>query len=122
MELNRFNNVIILLVGLFFLFFAYLQINDPDSLIWIIAYLIPAALSFSTLTNYRSKYFQYMSPIYLIIAIYLYFNNSETAVMYIFDETTNEALGLALCSIWIFVLPWLNKKISIEKMGKILER
>ena len=116
MELNRFNNVIILLVGLFFLFFAYLQINDPDSLIWIIAYLIPAALSFSTLTNYRSKYFQYMSPIYLIIAIYLYFNNSETAVMHIFDETTNESLGLVLCSIWIFILPWLNKNTSIEKV------
>ena len=118
MELNKFNNGIILLVGLFFLFFAYLQINDPDSLIWIIAYLIPAALSFSTLTNYRIKYFQYMSPIYLIIAIYLYLNNSETAVIHnIFDETTNEALGLALCSIWIFVLPCLNNKISIEKRG-----
>ena len=109
MELNRLNNAIILLVGLLFLFFAYLQINDSDSLIWIIAYFIPAVLSFSSLINYRSEYFQYMSPIYLIIAIYLYFNNSETAVMYIFDETTNEALGLALCSIWIFVLPWLNK-------------
>ena len=108
MELNKFNNVIILLVGLFFLFFAYLQINDPDSLIWIIAYLIPAALSFSTLTNYRSKYFQYMSPIYLIIAIYLYFNNSDTAVMYIFDETTNESLGLVLCSIWILILPMIR--------------
>ena len=116
MELNRFNNVIILLVGLFFLFFSYLQINDPDSLIWIIAYFIPAALSFSALTNYRRKYFQYMSHIYLIIAIYLYLNNSETAVIHILDETTNEALGLALCSIWIFVLPWLNKKTSIEKV------
>ena len=116
MMLNRVNNVIILLVGLFFLFFSYLQINDPDSLIWIIAYLIPAALSFLALTNIRSKYFQYMSPIYLIIAIYLYYNNSETAVMHIFDETTNEALGLTLCSIWIFVLPWLNKKINIDKV------
>ena len=73
------------------------------------AYLLPAVLSFVALSNYISKYFQYLSPIYLIIAIYLYFNNSETAVMHIFDETTNEALGLALCSIWIFVLPWLKK-------------
>ena len=114
MELNRLNNTIILLVGLLFLFFTYLQINDPDSLIWIIAYFIPAALSFSALTNYRSKYFQYMSPIYLIIAISLYFINSETTVMHIFDETTNESLGLVLCSIWIFILPWLNKKTSIK--------
>ena len=110
MELNRFKNVIILLVGLFFLFFSYLQINDPDSLIWIMAYLLPAVLSFVALSNYISKYFQYLSPIYLIIAIYLYFNNSDTAVMYIFDETTNESLGLVLCSIWILILPWLNKK------------
>ena len=44
------------------------------------------------------------------------FNNSETVVMYKFDETTNESLGLVLCSIWIFILPWLNKKISIEKV------
>jgi len=116
LKLNRLNNVIILFGGLLFLFFAYLQINDQDSLIWIIAYFIPAALSFSALTNYRSKYFQYLSPIYLIIAIYLYFNNSETAVMHIFDETTNESLGLVLCSIWIFILPWLNKKTSIEKV------
>ena len=115
MMLNRVNNVIILLVGLFFLFFSYLQINDPDSLIWIIAYLIPSALSFSILTNYRSKYFQYMSPIYLIIAIILYFNNSESNVMHIFDETTNESLGLVLCSLWLFILPWLNMKISAEE-------
>ena len=110
MELNRLNHVIILLVGLLFLFFAYLQINDPDSFIWIIAYLIPAAISFSTLTNYRSKYFQYISPIYLIIAINLNLNNSETAVMHRFDETTNESLGLVLCFIWVFILPWVTKK------------
>ena len=28
--------------------------------------------------------------------------------MYIFDETTNESMGLILCSIWIFILPWLK--------------
>ena len=55
-----------------------------------------------------------MSPIYLIIAIYLYLNNSITTVMYIFDETANESLGMVLCSIWIFILPWLNKKTSIK--------
>ena len=116
MTLNRLKIVIILLVGLFFLFFAFLQINDPDSLIWIIAYLIPTSLSFSTLTKYRSKYIRYISPIYLIVAIYLYLYNSETTIMHVFDETTNESLGLVLCSIWIFILPWLNKKTSIEKV------
>ena len=106
--LNQFNYIITLLVGLLFLFFAYLQINDPDSLIWIMAYLIPAVLSFLALTDYRSKYFQYISPIYLIIAIYLYVNNSDTTIMYIFNETTNETLGMVLCSVWIFILPRLS--------------
>ena len=112
----KINNYILTLVGLLFLFFALLQINDPDSLIWIIAYLTPAALSFSTLTNYRSKYIRYISPIYLIVAIYMYLYNSETTVMHVFDEITNESLGLVLCSIWIFILPWLNKKTTIEKV------
>ena len=108
MALNRLKIIIILLLGLFFLFCAYLQINDPDSLIWIMAYLIPAVLSFLELSDYRSKHFQYISPIYLIIAIYLYLNNSDTTVMYIFNETTNESLGLVLCSIWILILPMIR--------------
>ena len=119
MALNKLKIVIILFVDLFFLFFAYLQINDPDSLIWIIAYLIPAALSFSTLTNYRSKYIRYISPIYLIVAIYLYLYNSETTVMHVFDETTNESLGLVLCSIWILILPWLSKKEVVEQGERV---
>ena len=101
-------------MGFLFLFFAFLQINDRDSLIWTIAYLIPAALSFLSLTNYRNKHFQYISPIYLIIALYLYFNNAETAIMHIFDEATNESLGLVLCSIWIFILHLLNNHLIKE--------
>ena len=119
MALNRLKIIIKLLVGLFFLFCAYLQINDPDSLIWIITYLIPTALSFSILANYRSKYIRYISPIYLIVAIYLYLYNSETTVMHVFDETTNESLGLILCSIWILILPWLSKKEIVEEGERV---
>ena len=111
MVLNRLNNLIILLIGLLFLFFAYLQINDQDSLIWIIAYLIPSMLSFLTLINFRSHYLKYISLIYLLTAIYLYCNNSDTEVMYLFNETTNEYLGLALCSAWILILSRLNKQL-----------
>ena len=107
-------SIIIFLAGLLFLFFSYLQINDPDSTLWIIAYLLPAMLSFSYLLNYRSKYLQYLSPLYLIISFYLYFNNSESKVMYIFNEITNESLGLILCSIWIFILPLLDNQLIKE--------
>ena len=104
-------SIIIFLFGLLFLFFSYLQINDPDSILWIIAYLLPAILSFLYLLNFRCKYFQYLSPLYFIIAFYLYFNNSEAKVMYIFSENTNESLGLVLCSIWIFILPLLDNQL-----------
>ena len=102
--------IALFIVGCVFLFFSYLQINDPDSFLWIFAYLIPAILTFLSILNYRSKYFQYLSPLYLIIAFYLYFNNSQSKVMYIFSEITNESLGLLLCSVWIFILPLLDNQ------------
>ena len=104
--------MIILLAGLLFLFFSYLQINDPDSSLWIIAYLIPSILSFSSILNCRNRYSYYLSPAYFIIAIYLHFNNSETKVMHIFNEITNESLGLILCSIWILILPLLSNQFK----------
>ena len=85
------------------------------------AYLIPAVLSFLALTDYRNKYFQYISPIYLIIAIYLYLNNSDTTIMYIFNETTNEKLGMVLCSVWIFILPRLsNQSLPSRQVNKTI--
>ena len=101
----NFKYIIILAVGLLFTVFTGLQINDPDPFIWITAYSIPALLSFSFLLGYSSNYFQLMSPIYLIISIYLYYNKTDTELMYIFDETTNEVLGLILCAAWMFILP-----------------
>ena len=101
---------LLIFIGFLFLLFSFLQINDPDASLWMIAYLIPAALTFLSIINHRNKYFQYISPVYLIIAIYLFLNNSNSTIMYIFDETTNESMGLILCSIWIFILPWLKIK------------
>ena len=115
---NVKNKTILLIGGIIFLLFSYLQINDSYSFLWIIAYLIPAMLSFALIFNNWSKYFQYLSPVYLIIAINLYFNNSDVKIMHIFSESTNEILGLILCSIWIFILPLLiknNNKLYYER-------
>ena len=114
---NKLLLFVLVLVGCVFLFFSYLQINDPDSFFWIFAYLIPAILTFLSILNYGSKFLLFLSPVYFIISIYLYFNNGETKVLYIFSEATNESLGLILCSIWIFILPWLNNKMSLEKVN-----
>ena len=93
------------MVGLLFTVFAVLQLNDPDSFIWITAYSLPALLSFLFLTGYSNRYFKWMLPAYLLIAFYLFLHNKDIEVMYIFDETTNEVLGLILCAAWMFILP-----------------
>ena len=46
-------------------------------------------------------------------------NNSNTTIMHIFDETINESAGLALCSLWIFILPWLNNQAIVEEWEKV---
>ena len=107
--MDNFNNIIILAVGILCAMFAGLQINDPDPFIWITAYSVPAILSFLLFMGYSSKYFQLMVPVYLIISFYLYYNKTDSEVMYIFDETTNEVLGLILCAAWMFILPLLKK-------------
>ena len=101
-------NIIILSVGLLFTLFAGLQINDPDPSIWIITYSTPALLSFLFLMGYSNRYFQCIIIAYLLFAFYLFPYNKDTEVMHIFNETTNEALGLILCATWIFILPRLK--------------
>ena len=107
--MDNFNNIIILAVGILCAMFAGLQINDPDPFIWITAYSVPAILSFLLFMGYSSKYFQLMVPVYLIISFYLYYNKTDSEVMYIFDETTNEVLGLIFCAAWMFIFPLFKK-------------
>ena len=103
--MDNFNNIIILAVGLLCTVFAVLQLNDPDPFIWITAYSLPALLSFLFLMGYSNRYFQWIILAYLLFAFYLILHNKDTEVMHIFDETTNEWLGLILCAAWMFILP-----------------
>ncbi len=96
--------IIIILIGFIFIFFSYLQLNDSDSIIWVIAYLIPAIINFSILTKFKFKNYILFSIIYLILSIYIFISNHEDlTVMYLFNEKTNESLGLMICSIWFFI-------------------
>ena len=95
---------LVLIMGFLFLFFAYLQLNDNDSLLWVVVYLIPSILSFLSFKNHNYKFNSHLSLVYLLFALIIFFTNSETTIMHIFDEKTNESLGLTLCSLWIFML------------------
>ena len=106
----NFKNIIILTVGLLFMVFAGLQINDPDPFIWIVTYSIPALLSFLFVMGYSNRWFLWILPAYLFFSFYLSLHNKDTEIMHIFDETTNEALGLILGVAWIFILPRLKNQ------------
>ena len=102
--MDNIKNIITLVVGLLFMVLSGLQINDPDPLIWIIIYSVPALLSFLFLMGKSKRYFYWILPAYLFFAFYLFLHNKDTDVMHIFDETTNEAFGLILCAAWMFIL------------------
>ena len=93
--------ITILVVSLVFIFFGYLQSNDPDALLWIFIYCLPAIISILYLLNYSNVKFAYIGIFYIFYAVYIYIYNFETNVMHIFDEKTNESLGLIITGIWI---------------------
>ena len=105
-------SILIFFVGILFLVFSMLQINDPDSYFWVLIYLIPSLCSFIYISINNKKYIKYskyLGVIYLVFAVYLYFFNNDTIVMHIFSETINEVLGLILCAFWLISLNQLSK-------------
>ena len=68
----NFKNIIIITVGLLFMVFAGLQINDPDPFIWIVTYSIPALLSFLFHNKYRDENFQIIKFLKVEILILRY--------------------------------------------------
>ena len=107
------NRLIPILFVLIFLLFSILQINDPDPFFWVTIYLIPAVLTIMMIFNKMIYRMNFLGFIYLIASINIYIDNHfNSAVMYIFSETTNELIGLAICGIWIFILPSFSKKVN----------
>jgi len=53
--MQTFFKILSLAFVLLFLFFAAVQYNDPDWIVWIYAYLVPAYISFSAFRNSFNK-------------------------------------------------------------------
>jgi len=102
-------------LGIMFLAFASLQYNDPDPLIWYLAYGVIALVSFA--------YVKYSLPnwvlvglivIYVVIGIML-FPGDFNGITGIMDddhpeiELARESLGLGICSMAFLYFLWLNK-------------
>ena len=81
-------------LGILFLLFGAVQLNDPDPLIWVLAYIIPAIASF-TLTHVKlNKYiFLAIGLFYLVAAISLF---PPSLRDWISAEDTSQSFGMTL--------------------------
>ena len=93
---------IVLIVGIIiFVLFAAVQLNDPDPIVWVAAYLAAAAVAVPPLRGRHTILPLLLLPIYLI-----WFATLADAIgaNWIEIEDAREAFGLLLCAIWMIVL------------------
>lgn len=94
---------------LIFILSAAVQINDPDPIVWIAAYLIPAYLCFYKLNKQgNSLQFFLMGLLYLIWAVNQFppewegvnFENMRMKTINV--ELGRESLGLGMCALGVW--------------------
>jgi hypothetical protein len=99
-----------LLFFVIYIFFAFLQLNDPDPVWWVTLYLIPAYVSFRTFKNkYSFELLRVLSIFYAAYAInsilYItayegfFLNGQGWSMKTANQELAREASGLFICVI-----------------------
>ena len=94
-----------IIISFLFLYFSYLQVNDPDYIIWIFVYLLTSLSTFYSIFQKNNRHLRYLSVFYFLYSLVLIIKIPDDKVtMYIFSEKINEVAGLIICSIWIYYL------------------
>lgn len=106
------------LFALLFLAFAFVQVNDPDPISWIIIYGNMAVLSVLAMFRMKFSYWQIITVIiYLVYAAFLspgawqWWNSADRSLLFddiakmqnIYIEETREFLGLIVCLIVLLI-------------------
>jgi hypothetical protein len=109
--------IINFLLALMFLAFAFVQVNDPDPLIWILIYGNMAVLCILAMFRMRFKIWLVASGVfYLIYASFLFpgalewFQSPDKSLLFddlakmqnLYIEETREFLGLVICMVVLF--------------------
>lgn len=104
--------IINIILALLFLSFAFVQINDPDPLIWILIYLNMVAICVMAFLKRDYKlWIGITGALYFIYAIFLFpgalewFRSPDKALLFddlakmqnLYIEETREFLGLVIC-------------------------
>ena len=91
-------------MGLFFVMCAGLQYNDPDPGLWMLAYLIPAALSFGAAQGRpRQRMAGVAAAVYLVWAVWWDPGSGPEQMPH---EAGKEEAGLAIAAGWMALLAW----------------
>ncbi len=110
----NFRKVYLIFLIIVFILFALVQINDPDPVLWILIYLIPAFLVYKKLSNSDDNfYYLVIGFIFLLWAINIFPPEWEGVMLDVRGMKTlnielgRESLGLGICtfafwSVYIF--------------------
>jgi len=86
--------IISYIIGIIFVLFAVVQLNDPDFMIWVAAYMIPATLAFVFPHKKQNRIFLgILALIYLVAAISLF---PPSISKWISVEEEAQSLGMKL--------------------------
>lgn len=118
-----------LLFTLILIAFAYLQLNDPDPVVWTLFYLICAAIPLLELVNKRNRYVFWITVglcimdlgIYTHGAYTYYLHSNEEVLMQSMNpakpyiEEAREFLGSLIALVLISISYWLGSKTKSIK-------
>lgn len=104
-----------LLFAIIFLWFAYLQLNDPDPVWWVVIYLVPVYVSFMFFQQKKNiELLILLSIVYTAYAINLslqistwegfFTDGSGMEMKTINQELTREVSGLLICVLVYIIL------------------
>ncbi len=111
-----------------FLWFAYLQLNDPDPVLWVVLYLIPVYVSLMTFFRKTNRELLIvLSVLYASYAINswlqmtqwegFFTEGSGMEMKSVNQELAREAIGLMICVaayLVLIVLPFRKKDKSVN--------
>jgi hypothetical protein len=110
--------VVNFLLALLFLVFAFVQVNDPDPLLWILIYGNMAVLSILAMFKIHLKYWVLLSALIFIVyatilsgGAWQWWQSPDKSLLFddlakmqnIYIEETREFLGLIICLIALFL-------------------
>ena len=115
------------ILALMFLAFAFVQVNDPDPVLWILIYGVMAAISVMAIFEYYIPAFMYVLSVgYLVYLVILFpgmmdwFNSPDRALLfddiakmqYYYIEEAREFLGLLICVVVLGFYVWRSRVIA----------